>query len=70
MQREKLFFSTIYLVISLFASLASIPLLFVVIPDPRLAAQIGIGVFIAYPCRQLDLTLANTICFGLFTCVV
>ena len=55
MQREKLFFSTIYLVISLFASLASIPLLFVVIPDSRLAAQIGIGVFIAFPVVSLTL---------------
>lgn len=55
MQREKLFFSTIYLVISLFASLASFPLLFIVIADAKLAAQIGVGVFIAFPVVSLTL---------------
>lgn len=55
MQREKLFFSTIYLVLALFSSLASFPLLFASLPDAGMATKIGAAVFIALPLVALCL---------------
>lgn len=53
MQREKLFLSIIYLVLCLFSSLASIPLLVTVISDFHLATTIGAVIFLVLPVISL-----------------
>ncbi len=61
MQREKLFLSTIFLILCLLSSLASFPILFIVISDAKQAAGIGAALFFSLPIVSLALLwLAKT----------
>lgn len=61
MQREKLFLSTIFLILCLLSSLASFPILFIVISDAKQAASIGAALFFSLPIVSLALLwLAKT----------
>lgn len=61
MQREKLFLSTIFLILCLLSSLASFPILFIVISDAKQAASIGAAIFFSLPIVSLALLwLAKT----------
>lgn len=61
MQREKLFLSTIFLILCLLSSLASFPILFIVVSDAKQASSIGAAIFFSLPVVSLTLLwLAKT----------